>query len=84
MLTNFKFIFTPRNILNIKEEIKKKHKNINEKYKNLIVDDRNLIELLKIIDKLNKDELVNFSYKLKKKIFIYLQNICLKINIILI
>lgn len=67
MLTNFKFIFTPRNILNIKEEIKKKHKNINEKYKNLIVDDRNLIELLKIIDKLNKDELVNFSYKLKKK-----------------
>ncbi len=74
MLTNFRFIFTPRKIVEVEEYIKERHISINERYTNLSIDDECLIELLKTINGLDNTELVSFSYRLRTEDLFLLAN----------
>jgi len=78
MLNDFKFIFIPSKILETKEYIKDKHKNINERYTNLSLDDGYLFQLLNTINGLGYTELRSFSYKLKVGDLLLLANYMLK------
>lgn len=67
MLSNFKFIFTPRKLLSVEEDIKTRHQNINERDLKLAIDDEYLRKLVNKINSLNKEELLSFSYRLKRE-----------------
>ena len=67
MLSNFKFIFTPRKLLSVEEDIKTRHQNINERDLKLAIDDEYLRKLVNKINSPKQGGAFSFSYRLKRE-----------------